>query len=304
MRILGKNLVIMAAGAGSRFGGSKQLAGIGPSGATLMEYSVYDAIKAGFSRIIFVIRPDMEGEMAEMIGQIKKQYPTTELFCATQSFAKLPDGTGISPMRTKPLGTVHALLSAAQLIDGAFAVINADDYYGRQSFQQIIGAMDEFRTSADAALISFMLKNTLSPHGAVTRGICDVENGCLTKIREAYAVAEIEEIGCVEMLDDKMLLLSPDTPVSMNFWAFHKDVLTEAEKYFSDFLKDLDSADNKSECLLPVMAESLIEQGKLRVSVYPTLCRWFGLTYRDDATDAAWELDKRHADGTYPERLF
>jgi len=301
---LAKTLVIMAGGAGSRFGGEKQLALLGPSGEILMEYSVYDALKAGFNRIVFVVRPGMQLALSPMLDKMTRAHPQALFICAEQQIDRDTAFAVSHPLRTKPLGTVHALLSAAPYIDGPFAVINADDYYGRQAFESMSMVMDTFTKSDDAALIVYSLKNTLSRHGTVTRGICDIEDGRLNYIREAYKVISTEEYGTAELIGDEYHQLPESSSVSMNFWAFHKDIIPSFIEYFKEFLTSLAPDDNKSECLLPIMAEHFIERGALNVRAIPTSCRWFGLTYKEDTLDAAWEIDKRHADGTYPEKLF
>lgn len=299
---MAKSLVIMAGGAGSRFGGDKQFALIGPSGEILMEYSVYDALKAGFNRFIFVVRPGMTPGISHLLKKMALASPDAEFICAEQ--LPPPCFAQTHPNRIKPLGTVHALLSAAPYLDGSFAVINADDYYGRQAFEAMAKAMKNFSNLQDAAIILYSLKNTLSRHGAVTRGICKIDGQFLASIREAFKVIDNEEHGTSELIEEEYIPLSATSPVSMNFWAFHRDIIPEFAKYFDEFLAELAADDNKSECLLPVMAQHFLENGAIKVRALPTDCRWFGLTYREDATDAAWELDKRHADGTYPEKLF
>lgn len=294
----------MAAGMGSRFGGNKQVAKIGPSGEMLMEYSVYDAIKCGFNRIVFVIRPEMREEISELISSMKNSHPTIQFHFSEQCLPVEYEGIAVSPLRTKPLGTVHALLSAAEFIDAPFAIINADDYYGRHAFASISSALSKLEYPEDAAIITYALKNTLSRHGAVTRGICSVEKGFLKSIRESYKVTACEDGLIYEKTQQGLAPISECSMVSMNMWAFHHGIIGEIKSYFLSFLSGLEPTNNKSECLLPVMAESLIEAGKIRISAYPTESRWFGLTYKEDSEDAAWELDKRHQDGTYPQKLF
>lgn len=298
---MAKALVIMAAGMGSRFGGNKQTACLGPSDEMLMEYSVYDALKAGFDRIIFVIRPGMKNELQALTDIMRKSNPNVQFILAEQT---LEGCTGVSPFRTKPLGTVHALLSAEKYIDSPFAVINADDYYGRNAFLTLSIAIDKLAEAGTAALVSYSLKNTLSRHGAVTRGICSVEKGLLKNIHESFKVKELDSGEIAELLENGNRVLSPQTPVSMNMWAFSNSLLPDIKEYFFEFLTSLSGEDNNSECLLPIMAEQFIEKGKITVYTYPTDSRWFGLTYRSDADDASWELDKRHQDGTYPDKLF
>ncbi len=301
---MAKTLVIMAAGMGSRFGGDKQIAHLGPSGEILLEYSVFDAIHAGFDKIIFVIRTSMRESFSDLTTSMKCAFPAVEFILAYQGGETEFEGIPIAAARTKPLGTVHAVLSARKYIDSHFAVINADDYYGRYSFEALSKAMDRFTKPSDAALITYSLKNTLSPYGAVTRGICVLESNFLKGIRESYKVMSTENGGSVEATEYGIRELDPDSPVSMNMWAYNKAMLAHIENYFRSFLSCLDEADNKSECLLPVMAEHFIEADIVQISAYPTSERWFGLTYREDAADAAWELDKRHEDGRYPKKLF
>lgn len=292
----------MAAGLGSRFGGDKQIASLGPCGETLMEYSVFDAIRAGFERIIFVIRPGMRSEIISRFDSMLKSHAGIEFIFAEQTGGRY--SSLISASRTKPLGTVHALLSAAEYLDSPFAVINADDYYGRHTFETVAKALECFTGSSDAAMVAYSLYNTLSRHGAVTRGICEVEKGCLKKISEAYNVYADDEGNIVEKSGEVLKILNGASPVSMNMWAFHNDLLTDIHEYFRSFVAALAPDDNISECLLPVMTGEFIVEGKINVAVYTTDGRWFGLTHKEDAIDAAWELDKRHQDGSYPERLF
>lgn len=301
---MSKALVIMAAGMGSRFGGDKQVISVGPSGQFLMEYSVFDALKAGFNKIIFIIRPGMQTELSPIVDSMRSSHPEAEFIFAEQTIHGSYRGIPIPAARTKPLGTVHAVLSAEDYIDGPFAVINADDFYGREAFRIISTAIDRFISPNEAAMAAYSLKNTLSKHGAVTRGVCSVENGKLLSIREAYKVSGLVDGSIFENIGYASLPLPSTSPVSMNMWAFSNGILPEISAYFSRFLRNLDNNDNKSECLLPIMVQNFISHGLLSVEAYPTDCRWFGLTYKEDAEDAAWELDKRHQDGTYPDKLF
>lgn len=301
---MAKILVIMAAGMGSRFGGDKQVAEIGPGGQILLEYSVYDALRAGFNRIVFVIRPGMEDFFNELIERMRRAFADIEFYFSLQGDKNSFDGIALPLGRIKPLGTVHAVLCAREYLKDPFAVINADDYYGPGAYSELIRAMDGIDDAEDAALISYALKNTLSSHGPVTRGICRIENGRLLGVRESYKVKAEQSGKIYESTGQGPVPLSPNTPVSMNMWAFSPKSLAYIEDYLSVFLDGLEADDNESECLLPVMADDLIKEGRLRILVYPTDERWFGLTYREDASDAAWELDKRHQDGHYPDVLF
>jgi len=294
----------MAAGMGSRFGGDKQLTGIGPSGEILLEYSAYDAVNAGFDKIVFVIRPGMEAYFIELAAKMKAAYPEKIFRYSFQGDKNSFDGIALPSGRVKPLGTVHAVLSAREHLDSHFAVINADDFYGRNSYTLLIEAMDCFDTEAEAALITYSLKNTTSLHGAVTRGICEIKDGKLRDIKEAYKVYIDKQGTIFELSDSGPTVLDPDSPVSMNMWAFSNAAIPLMEDYLDLFLDGLEADDNKSECILPVMIQQFIKNGRLQVTVYSTQCRWFGLTHRQDAEDVSWELDKRHQDGTYPDKLF
>ncbi len=299
-----KILVIMAAGMGSRFGGDKQLTGVGPSGEILLEYSVFDAIHAGFDKIIFVIRPGMEDYFHVLTRRMKNSYGKKEFYYSIQGGKNSFDGIALPAGRVKPLGTVHAVLSAREHLTSHFAVINADDYYGPGSYKKLIEAMESFDEPQDAALITYALKNTLSSHGAVTRGICEISQGKLCNIRESYKVISDKHGVIIEKTELGENILPPDTPVSMNMWAFNVKALPYIEDYLTEFLDSLEADDNNTECLLPVMAADLMRDGKLIITTHQTDERWFGLTYRLDADDAAWELDKRHHDGHYPQKLF
>ncbi len=301
---MSKILIIMAAGLGARYGGDKQIAGVGPSGEILLEYSVYDAIQSGFDKIIIIIKDGMESVLGPLLDRMKSAHKEVD-FCFAYQNAKMPfDGIPIPDKRTKPLGTVHAVLSARELINSDFAVINADDYYGRSAYEILSCSMDKFGADNNAALVSYSLHKTLSKHGSVTRGICEIENGCLKRIRESYKVAINKDGGIYETTESGFSPLSPNTPVSMNMWAFKRETLPYMEEYLRVFLRGLHADDNKSECLLPIMAGYLMDSGVLKIAAYQTEEHWFGITYKEDAADASWELDKMHEDGHYPKKLF
>lgn len=301
---MSKTLIIMAAGMGSRFGGDKQIAGVGPSGEILLEYSIYDAIQSGFGKIIIIIKSGLEEKLTPLLERMKKACPDTEFHFAYQDASKPFDGISISKNRTKPLGTVHAVLSARDLIDDSFGVINADDYYGRGAYAALSAAMDSFNSDINAVLITYSLCNTLSKYGSVTRGVCIVEDGLLKGIREAYKIMPSDNGEIIETTDSGTLALAENTPVSMNMWGFNKSTLPIMEEYLREFLRNLGEDDNRSECLLPIMAGELINDGSIKVSAFPTDECWFGLTYREDREDASAELIKRHKNGAYPDKLF
>jgi len=300
---MAKTLIIMAAGMGSRFGGDKQIANIGPSGEILMEYSVYDAIQTGFDRIVFVIRDGMQSFFDELIAGMRQANSNISFFYVVQSSSGNYDGINISPQRKKPLGTVHAILSAGKYLDSHFAAINADDYYGRGAFKTLSESIDKF-SCKEASLITYSLSNTLSAHGAVTRGICEVRDGVLENIREVFKVMKNQEGLIIEADSPQANALDPKTPVSMNMWAFSSSCVPSMKEYFRAFLSKLEADDNKSECILPNMVHDLMNSGELKIKTYHTDERWFGITYKADSVDAAWELDKRHEAGIYPQKLF
>lgn len=300
------SLVIMAAGLGSRYGGSKQVDGIGPHNEILMEYSIYDAIRAGFNKIVFVIKPEMEEMMHRLCGdylakKTAKDGSPVEVAYAFQDFSSVPDFYAIPPERTKPFGTVHALLCAADVVDGPCCVINADDYYGIDAYQTIYNELVKLPPEGKATMVGYMLKNTASLHGTVSRGICTVKDGKLATVREALKVQLYPDGTLRDLAEDRSL--APDTVVSMNFWGFMPSIFPALKAYFEDFLRN-EAGDNiKAECLLPVMVDQQMQAGKLEVSVLHSADKWFGMTYHEDREVVAAELRRLHDIGRYPQDL-
>ena len=300
------SLVIMAAGLGSRYGGSKQVDGIGPHNEILMEYSIYDAIRAGFNKIVFVIKPEMEEMMHRLCGdylakKTAKDGSPVEVAYAFQDFSSVPDFYAIPPERTKPFGTVHALLCAADVVDGPCCVINADDYYGIDAYQTIYNELVKLPPEGKAAMVGYLLKNTASLHGTVSRGICTVKDGKLATVREALKVQLYPDGTLRDLAEDRSL--APDTVVSMNFWGFMPSIFPALKAYFEDFLRN-EAGDNiKAECLLPVMVDQQMQDGKLEVSVLHSADKWFGMTYHEDREVVAAELRRLHDIGRYPQDL-
>ena len=301
-------LVIMAAGIGSRFGGGiKQLEPVGPNGEIIMDYSIHDAMEAGFNKVIFIIRRDLEKDFKEIIGhRIEKLLPVEYAY---QELEDLPAGYEVTPGRTKPWGTGQAVLSVKGMVDGPFLVINADDYYGREGFRRIHDYMAEHMDSQseiyDICMGGFVLFNTLSDNGTVTRGVCQVdENGYLTNVTETYNI-QMKEDG-LHATDESgaPVTISPSQPVSMNMWGLPASFVHELEKGFPVFLDNLKEGDIKSEYLLPKIIDNLVQNKKARVTVLDTPDKWFGVTYREDKQAVADAIRGLIQSGVYKEKLF
>ena len=289
-------LVIMAAGMGSRYGGNKQTDGMGPNGEILMEYSIRDAIRAGFTKVVFIIKDGMQALMRDLCGRKFEQQ--IEICYAVQDFSSVPGG--VPEGRVKPFGTVHAVLCAKGYVNEPFAVINADDYYGVESFKQMHGFLQTVPDSGAAAMMGYMLRNTVSRHGAVTRGICQVDGGFLTAVREVKNV-ELRGDGSIANVTDpeSAEALDPESPVSMNFWGFGPGVFEVLEREFTAFVKRIPEGDLKAEYLLPVFVDEQLHAGGMTVRVLNTPASWFGVTYREDRPRVAEALKKLHEEGVY-----
>lgn len=298
-------LVIMAAGLGSRYGGNKQVDGVGPNGEILMEYSIYDAIRAGFTKIVFVIKPGMEEMMRRICGDYVARRTAAdgsvvEVCYAVQDFTGLPAFYHLPAQREKPFGTGHAVLCARPYVNEPFCVINADDYYGVDAYRKIYQALQRLPEQGNAAMVGYLLKNTVSERGTVSRGVCRVEDGRLLGIKETLKI-RLEPDGTIA--DEAEGVLPADAVVSMNFWGFVPSFFRELEMFFYDFLR-YEAGDNiKAECMLPSLVGKLIGEGKLKVSVLQSADRWFGMTYHEDRQAVAEELKRLHACGVYPETL-
>ena len=299
------SLVIMAAGLGSRYGGSKQVDGIGPHHEILMEYSVYDALRAGFNKVVFIIKPEMREMMENLCGYLRnktaKDGNPVEVEFVYQDFSSVPDFYTIPPERTKPFGTVHALLCAADVVDGPFCVINADDYYGVDAYQSMYQELCRMPEQGRAAMVGYLLKNTASLHGTVSRGVCTVQGDKLVSVREALKVQLYPDGTLRDLAEDREL--PPDTVASMNFWGFMPSIFPELRQYFEEFLRHQAGDDIKAECLLPVMVGEQMQQGKLEVSVLHSAEQWFGMTYQEDRATVAAALQRLHDEGLYPASL-
>lgn len=294
-------LLIMAAGLGSRYGGNKQIDRIGPNGEILMEYSIHDAVEAGFNKVVFVIRKNMEELFRNMIGD--KIARKVQVAYAFQEYDSLPDGFIPPADRTKPYGTVHAVTCAKDQIHEPFAVINADDYYGRDAFRTMADSLHRLRNEPNkASMVAYYLKNTVSKNGHVTRGVCTTdETGHLVQVTETYAILPFPDGTIRDIHDDPNgIILDPDALVSMNLWGFSPSFFQEGERYLSDFLKDGSGDPLKKECLLPALVDRLMHTQGLKVEVLSTNAAWFGVTYKEDKDYVAAKLRELHANGTYP----
>ena len=303
-----RTLVVLAAGIGSRFaGGVKQLQGVGPSGEVIMDYSIHDAIEAGFNRVIFIIRHDIQDLFDRIMGDriraiCEKQ--GVEVLCAYQEKMELPGGFECPADRVKPWGTGHALLSCKGMLHGGFAVINADDYYGKDAYRRAMTFLDSLKEGSCGTygLIGFRLGNTLSDHGGVTRGLCRTENGWLTHIRETKNILKTP-IGAQAEIDGELRSLDMDAPVSMNMWGFTPDVLDKLEERFIEFLGE-HLHDPKSEFLIPSEMGVLLARGAVRIRVLPTTSQWFGMTYAEDMPGVRKAFCDMTDDGVYTVPLF
>ena len=294
----------MAAGLGSRYGGNKQIDRIGPNGEILMEYSIHDAVEAGFNKVVFVIRKSMDSQFREMIGD--KISRKVQVEYAYQEYDTLPAGFVPPEGRTKPYGTVHAVVCAKNLIHEPFAVINADDYYGKDAFTAMFNSLQKLRdTEGKASMVAYYLKNTLSKNGHVSRGICSLnESGHLEKVTETYNILPFPDGTIRDIHDDPDgIILDSDALVSMNLWGFSPSFFSDGEKYLADFLADGSGDPLKKECLLPALVDDLMHKKGLQVEVLSTKAIWFGVTYKEDKEYVAAELKKLHDNGSYPPAL-
>ena len=298
-------LLIMAAGIGSRFGGGiKQLAPVGPNGEIIMDYSIHDAIKAGFNKIVFIIRKDIEADFREIIGnriEAMCAEQGVEVGYAFQSLDKLPAGYEVPEGRTKPWGTGQAVLVAKDLLTEPFAVINADDYYGKEAFKQLHAFLTTEAKDTNFCMAGFQLKNTLSDNGGVTRGVCKVNaEGYLTDVVETSDIVKTADGGAAT----GDTVLDAEGAVSMNFWGLTPTYLTLLEEGFVTFLNGIDSNPLKAEYLLPIHIGNLLKEDKVSVKVLPTPDKWFGVTYAEDKELVIASFKELYAAGAYESDLF
>lgn len=296
----------MAAGIGSRFGGGiKQLEPVGPSGEIIMDYSVYDAIQAGFDKVVFIIRKDLEKDFREIIGN--RMEKIVETAYAFQELDDLPAGFQRPEGRTKPWGTGQAILCCKDLVQEPFAVINADDYYGKEAFVKVhdyLAGEHPACGKMDFCMAGFQLGNTLSENGGVTRGICSVnEDGHLTKVTETKNIVKTPEGAAVKGEDGRLTSVAADCPVSMNMWGFTPEIFEVLENGFAEFLKNL-SDPMKGEYLIPTIVDGLIQEQKANVTVLESRDKWFGVTYKEDKPAVVRSFRELIDAGVYREKLF
>ncbi|MCL3780482.1 nucleotidyltransferase [Prolixibacteraceae bacterium JC049] len=294
-------LLILAAGMGSRYGGLKQLDQFGPSGEAIIEYSIYDAIRAGFGKVVFVIRESFADDFKaifepKLAGKIETEYVYQEL-------NKIPEGFTFNPERVKPWGTGHAVLMAKEVINEPFAIINADDFYGADAFKTLATYMATAENLTEYCMVGYQLKKTLSDFGSVSRGVCETDaNGNLDTITERTKIVG-EEDGIYYYEGEDKFPLHPDTPVSMNCWAFQPGFFDFLETKFIDFMKE-QGQELKSEYFFPFVVSDTLQEGKISVKVLNSDATWFGVTYPDDKPLVIEKLNNLITSGAYPENLW
>lgn len=294
-------LVVLAAGMGSRYGGLKQIDPIGPNGEIILEMSVYDAIQAGFDKVVFIIKKEIEKEFKEVIGdKLSKHVKVEYIF---QDFSTVPEGFVIPKERIKPLGTAHALYCCKEVLNEPFAVINADDYYGQSCFKTLYNFLNNEIKDDKYAMVGYVLKNTLTDHGSVARGQCVVEDGKLVNVIERKKIEKRD--GKVQMfIDNKWEDLNPDTLVSMNMWAFTPKIIKEITDKFNDFQEELNIDPQKGEFYIPNLVGELLVEGKCEVKMLESHDKWYGVTYQEDKLSVKEGIASLYKNSYYPQPLW
>ena len=299
-------LLILAAGMGSRYGGLKQIDPMGPNGETVLDYSVFDALRAGFGKVVFVIRRDFEDVFKKQVGaKFDQRIPVEYAF---QDMTDLPAGFTVPEGRTKPWGTTHAMLAAESLIHEPCVMINADDFYGRDAFASIASHLQAAPATANGksqyCMVGFKLSNTLSEHGSVARGVCTAyANGLLTSVTEMTKIFKTDTGAENREVEGAYIPLTGNEPVSMNFWGFTPEIFPQLRAAFVQFLEK-EGNEQKSECYVPKVVDVLIREGKADVKVLPTTSKWFGVTYPEDKQDVVASIQKLVSNGDYPAALW
>lgn len=300
------SLIILAAGMGSRYGGLKQIDSFGPNGESIIDYSIYDAIRAGFGKVVFIIRESFKADFMKFYsGKFEDQI---DVEFVTQEISKVPEGSNYTPDREKPWGTAHAVLMAKEVINEPFAVINADDFYGEKSFKIMADYLKEINPEDKRSYctVAYYLKNTLSDHGTVNRGVCFAnENDQLESVQECIKIEKKEDGTFTYDQEGRTdnFELSDDTLVSMNFWGFVPDYFPQTEKDFVNFLAER-GQELKSEYYIPTIIQKIIDEKIGEVKVIPSAESWFGVTYKEDKPIVIEKINKLIADGIYPSNLW
>jgi hypothetical protein len=292
-------LLVLAAGMGSRYGGLKQLDEVGPNGETIIDYSVYDAIRAGFGKVVFVIRKNIEKAFKEKVsnkfkGEIEVAFAFQEKDAKIEGIDKMPD-------REKPWGTGHAVLVAQDLVNEPFAIVNADDYYGIEALQKVADFLINDCNEKHYSMVGFHLKNTISENGSVSRGVCSTDkNDCLSTVTERTSIRRIDKTICYEENGEK-IFLKDDTIVSMNLWGFHNNIFEHTRKMF--VVKN-NPEDPNAEFYIPLVANDLLEKKAIELKVLTSTEKWYGVTYKEDKDDVVTAMKNLHSSGKYPKALW
>lgn len=296
-------LVVMAAGMGSRFGGLKQMTPVDGQGNSIIHYSLYDAMRAGFEKVVFIIKEAISADFREKVGKGLEHY--FEVTYVNQELDRIPAEFSVPEGRTKPWGTGHAVLCAKDAIDGPFAVLNADDFYGRGAFEAIAGFLRRERPDNEYVMVGYRLRNAMTEHGSVARGVCEIENGYLTGVTERTRIEKRGEDAAFTEDGTHFEPLPGDTVVSMNFWGFSPRILQELEERFPRFLREnLPVNPLKCEFYLPTVANSQVKEGRGTIRVLETEETWHGVTYREDLAGVQEAIAALRRAGNYPEVLF
>ena len=298
-------LLVLAAGMGSRYGGLKQLDAVGPNGETVIDYSVFDAIRAGFSKVVFIIREEFSDDFKSIVGEKFKD--KIDVGYAYQSLDSLPTGFELSPTRIKPWGTGHAILSACSQINEPFAVINADDFYGNEAYEKIFEYLSNVAidsSPAEFCMVGYPLKNTLSEHGSVSRGVCLVDDNCkLLSVNELTKIHELDGVILNNSNNERCAELTGEEIVSMNMWGFSQQIFKQLDYLFVQFLS-ANSQDIKSEFYIPFAVDDLIKSDSATVQVLSTKGKWFGVTYKEDKEEVEAAICSLISRGDYPSKLI
>ena len=295
-------LVVLAAGMGSRFGGLKQMTPVDKQGNSILHYSIYDAIQAGFGKVVFVIKKAIEEDFRQITAGLEKHIDVAYAF---QEVDMLPSGFQVPGERTKPWGTGHAVLCAKDEVDGPFTVINSDDFYGRGAYMAIADFLRQPHSDREYAMVGFLLKNALTENGSVARGVCELQNGNLAKVTERTKIFKRGSDAAYTEDGEHFVPLSGDTVVSMNFWGYQPSMMEELERRFPVFLEErLPKDPVKCEFYLPFATDALIQEGSASVRVLKTDETWYGVTYREDLPTVVDAIAAMRRAGKYPEILF